>query len=105
MSVSSSTKEEISLKKFKEKVINDFRTVSLSREVSVQGRREVLLGKGKFGIFGDGKELPQIAMAKVFEKGDFRSGYYRVLPFMLIQILMKSLCLAVDKWAHILQLL
>ena len=63
MSVSSSTKEEISLKKFKEKVINDFRTVSLSREVSVQGRREVLLGKGKFGIFGDGKELPQVVMS------------------------------------------
>ena len=50
MSISSSTKEEISLKKFKEKVINDFRTISLSREISVQGRREVLLGKGKFGL-------------------------------------------------------
>ena len=65
MSVSSSTKEEISLKKFKEKVINDFRTVSLSREVSIQGRREVLIGKGKFGIFGDGKELPQVVMKKI----------------------------------------
>ena len=60
MSISSSTKEEISLKKFKEKVINDFRTISLSREISVQGRREVLLGKGKFGIFGDGKEYMPI---------------------------------------------
>ena len=53
MTTSSSTKEEISLKKFKEKVLDDFRTVSLSREISVQGRREVLQGKGKFGIFGN----------------------------------------------------
>ena len=77
MSTSSSLKEEISLKKFKEKVLNDFRTVVLSREISVLGRREVLLGKGKFGIFGDGKELPQIAMSHFFKNGDFRSGYYR----------------------------
>ena len=77
MSISSSIKEEISLKKFKEKVINDFRTVSLSRETSVQGRREVLLGKGKFGIFGDGKELPQVVMSHFFKDGDYRSGYYR----------------------------
>ena len=54
MSISSSTKEEISLKKFKEKVLEDYRTVSLSREISVQGRREVLQGKGKFVIFDDG---------------------------------------------------
>ena len=56
MSTSSSIKEEISLKKFKEKVLNDFRTICLSREISILGRREVLLGRGKFGIFGDGKE-------------------------------------------------
>ena len=73
MSTSSSLKEEISLKKFKEKVLNDFRTVVLSREISVLGRREVLLGKGKFGIFGDGKELPQIAMSHFFKNGDFLS--------------------------------
>ena len=90
MSVSSSTKEEISLKKFKEKVINDFRTVSLSREVSVQGRREVLLGKGKFGIFGDGKELPQVVMSHFFKDGDYRSGYYRDQTLLMSQNLLSA---------------
>ena len=85
---SSSTKEEISLKKFKEKVLDDFRTVSLSREISVQGRREVLQGKGKFGIFGDGKELPQIVMSHFFKNGDFRSGYYRDQTLLLSQDLL-----------------
>jgi len=88
MSTSSSTKEEISLKKFKEKVLDDFRTVSLSREISVQGRREVLQGKGKFGIFGDGKELPQIVMSHFFKNGDFRSGYYRDQTLLLSQDLL-----------------
>ena len=64
-------------------VLNDYRTILISREASLLGRKEVLSGKAKFGIFGDGKELPQIAMAKVFEKGDFRSGYYRDQTFML----------------------
>ena len=90
MSVSSSTKEEISLKKFKEKVINDFRTVSLSREVSIQGRREVLLGKGKFGIFGDGKELPQVVMSHFFKDGDYRSGYYRDQTLLMSQNLLSA---------------
>jgi pyruvate/2-oxoglutarate/acetoin dehydrogenase E1 component/TPP-dependent pyruvate/acetoin dehydrogenase alpha subunit len=85
MSISSSTKEEISLKKFKEKVLDDFRTVSLSREISVQGRREVLQGRGKFGIFGDGKELPQIVMSHFFKNGDFRSGYYRDQTLLISQ--------------------
>ena len=88
MSISSSTKEEISLKKFKEKVLEDYRTVSLSREISVQGRREVLQGKGKFGIFGDGKELPQIVMSHFFKNGDFRSGYYRDQTLLLSQNLL-----------------
>ena len=88
MTISSSTKEEISLKKFKEKVLDDFRTVSLSREISVQGRREVLQGKGKFGIFGDGKELPQIVMSHFFKNGDFRSGYYRDQTLLLSQDLL-----------------
>ena len=90
MSISSSTKEEISLKKFKEKVINDFRTVSLSREVSIQGRREVLLGKGKFGIFGDGKELPQVVMSHFFKDGDYRSGYYRDQTLLMSQNLLSA---------------
>ncbi len=75
--------KEISFKTFKKQVLNDFKTIVLSREASLLGRREVLNGKAKFGIFGDGKELPQIAMAKVFQKGDFRSGYYRDQTFMM----------------------
>ena len=65
-----------------EEIISDYQTVYRSRQVSLISRREVLSGKAKFGIFGDGKELPQIAMAKVFQKGDFRSGYYRDQTFM-----------------------
>lgn len=62
-------------------IIKDFETCCISREVSLIGRREVLTGKAKFGIFGDGKEVPQVAMAKAFKKGDFRSGYYRDQTF------------------------
>jgi len=65
-----------------EEIIADYRLVYHSRQVSLISRREVMSGKAKFGIFGDGKELPQIAMAKVFRKGDFRSGYYRDQTFM-----------------------
>ncbi len=68
---------------FKSDVLNDYYIASLSRQVSILGRKEVLSGKGKFGIFGDGKELAQIAMAKVFQNGDFRSGYYRDQTFMM----------------------
>jgi len=67
----------------REEILNDFRTAVESREASLLGRREVLTGKAKFGIFGDGKELPQLAMAKVFKEGDWRSGYYRDQTFML----------------------
>ena len=74
---------KISFETFKNEVVNDYRLVSLSRETSILGRKEVLTGKAKFGIFGDGKELPQIAMSKVFKKGDFRSGYYRDQTFMM----------------------
>lgn len=62
---------------FRKSVLEDYRIALLSREVSLLGRREVLTGKAKFGIFGDGKELLQVALAKYFQKGDFRSGYYR----------------------------
>jgi len=68
--------------KFREEVLQDFYTVVMSREVSLMGRKEVLTGKAKFGILGDGKELPQIAMARAFQKGDWRSGYYRDQTFM-----------------------
>lgn len=79
---SAGMKENLSFEEFKKVVLNDFRIANESREVSLLGRREVLMGKAKFGIFGDGKEVPQIAMAKVFREGDFRSGYYRDQTFM-----------------------
>ena len=66
-----------------EEVLNDYQTACVSRQISLLGRREVLTGKAKFGIFGDGKEIPQLAMAKVFRNGDWRSGYYRDQTFML----------------------
>ncbi len=68
---------------FKTEVLNDYKIAVTSRECSLLGRREVLTGKAKFGIFGDGKEVPQLAMAKAFRKGDFRSGYYRDQTFMM----------------------
>lgn len=73
---------KITFEEFKSQIINDYKIAFMSREVSLLSRREVLTGKAKFGIFGDGKELPQIAMAKVFKNGDFRSGYYRDQTFM-----------------------
>jgi len=79
--ISSSTK--LSFNDFKNEVLNDYKIARISRECSLLGRREVLTGKAKFGIFGDGKEVPQLAMAKAFQKGDFRSGYYRDQTFMM----------------------
>lgn len=82
----SAVKESRTAKKGKlniEEILNDYRLVVASREASVIGRKEVFMGKAKFGIFGDGKELAQIAMAKVFKNGDFRSGYYRDQTFMM----------------------
>lgn len=68
---------------YKSEVLNDYYIANLSRQLSILGRREVLTGKAKFGIFGDGKEIPQLAMAKAFKKGDWRSGYYRDQTFMM----------------------
>jgi TPP-dependent pyruvate/acetoin dehydrogenase alpha subunit len=73
----------LSFEDFKKIVLKDFKLVNESRQASLLGRKEVLTGKAKFGIFGDGKELAQIAMSKVFQNGDFRSGYYRDQTFML----------------------
>mgnify|MGYP001341155452 CR=1 FL=1 len=73
----SKSKNKISKSQFKETVLSDYRLASEVRESGAQGRRDVLSGKGSFGIFGDGKELAQIALAKVFKDGDFRAGYYR----------------------------
>ncbi|WP_034888048.1 thiamine pyrophosphate-dependent enzyme [Gillisia sp. Hel_I_29] len=77
------SKETISFEDFKTEVLEDYKIAVTSRECSLLGRREVLTGKAKFGIFGDGKEIPQLAMAKVFKNGDFRSGYYRDQTFMM----------------------
>jgi len=77
------SKESISFEDFKTQVLEDYKIAVTSRECSLLGRREVLTGKAKFGIFGDGKEIPQLAMAKAFKNGDFRSGYYRDQTFMM----------------------
>src|SRR5699024_979800 len=74
---------DISFEDFKKEVLKDYKTALGSRECSLLGRREVLTGKAKFGIFGDGKEVPQLAMAKAFKNGDFRSGYYRDQTFFM----------------------
>ncbi|WP_231427607.1 thiamine pyrophosphate-dependent enzyme [Pedobacter sp. Leaf250] len=74
-------RSELSFNDFKSIVINDYKIAFESRQASVLGRREVLTGKAKFGIFGDGKEVPQVAMAKAFKNGDWRSGYYRDQTF------------------------
>ena len=77
-----SNQDMLSFEAFQKTVLEDYRTAIASREVSLLGRREVLTGKAKFGIFGDGKEIAQVALAKFFQKGDFRSGYYRDQTFM-----------------------
>jgi pyruvate/2-oxoglutarate/acetoin dehydrogenase E1 component/TPP-dependent pyruvate/acetoin dehydrogenase alpha subunit len=74
--------EMLSFEGFRNTVIQDYKISLISREVSLLGRREVLTGKAKFGIFGDGKEVAQVALAKYFKNGDFRSGYYRDQTFM-----------------------
>lgn len=76
------SQQQLTFEAFRADVIRDFTTASLSREISLLGRKEVLTGKAKFGIFGDGKEVAQIAMARVFREGDFRSGYYRDQTFV-----------------------
>ena len=77
-----SNQNVLSFEAFRQSVLSDYRIALTSREVSLLGRREVLTGKAKFGIFGDGKEIAQVALAKFFQKGDFRSGYYRDQTFM-----------------------
>ncbi len=75
--------QQITFQDFRNQILSDYKLARISREMSYLGRREVLTGKAKFGIFGDGKELPQLAMSKVFKNGDFRSGYYRDQTFAL----------------------
>ena len=83
MTAKGSLAENITFEEFKVEILNDYKIAVTSRECSLLGRREVLTGKAKFGIFGGGKELPQIAWAKAFKNGDFRSGYYRDQTFMM----------------------
>ncbi len=75
--------KKLTFEEFKKSVLTDYRIGQESREASLIGRKEVLTGKAKFGIFGDGKEVAQLAMARTFKKGDFRSGYYRDQTFMM----------------------
>ncbi len=83
MQTNPQTNSDLSFEDFKTEVLNDYKIAVTSRECSLLGRREVLTGKAKFGIFGDGKEVPQLAWAKSFKNGDWRSGYYRDQTFMM----------------------
>ncbi len=83
MQTTPKTTKDISFEEFQSEILSDYKIAMTSRECSLLGRREVLTGKAKFGIFGDGKEVPQLAWAKVFKNGDFRSGYYRDQTFMM----------------------
>ncbi|MGS2741124.1 alpha-ketoacid dehydrogenase subunit alpha/beta [Sinomicrobium sp. M5D2P17] len=83
MHTETDSQKDITFNDFKNQVLDDYRIAVMSRECSFLGRREVLTGKAKFGIFGDGKETPQLAMARAFKNGDFRSGYYRDQTFMM----------------------
>ena len=76
-------KVALSKEEFQNTILADYKLANVSRETSLLGRREVLTGKAKFGIFGDGKEVPQLAMARFFQNGDFRAGYYRDQTFMM----------------------
>ena len=79
---------KIKFNDFKDKILNDYKLAVLSRECSILGRKEVLTGKAKFGVFGDGKELPQVVLNHFFKEGDFRSGYYRDQTILMGQNLL-----------------
>ena len=81
--MSNKDEKNITFEQFKSSIIEDYKIAIKSRQASIIGRKEVLTGRAKFGIFGDGKEIAQLAMARVFKKGDFRSGYYRDQTFMM----------------------
>ena len=108
------TNSTLSFEDYKKLILEDYQVIFTSRQTSILGRREVLSGKGTFGIFGDGKELPQIVLNRFFQAGDIRSGYYRdqtimmaqghldrksfLRVSMLIQISKMNPCQLVDKW-------
>ena len=83
--------EGLNFEQFRSEVLIDYKTACVSRQMSVMARKEVLNGRAKFGIFGDGKEVPQLAMAKHFLPGDWRSGYYRDQTFMLATGMLTSI--------------
>ncbi len=83
--VTQENNKSLSFEDYKKQILEDYKVIVTSRETSILGRREVLTGKGTFGIFGDGKELPQIVLNHFFQPGDFRSGYYRDQTLMLAQ--------------------
>ncbi|MGB0391713.1 MAG: thiamine pyrophosphate-dependent dehydrogenase E1 component subunit alpha, partial [Salibacteraceae bacterium] len=87
-------------KEAKEEILNDYKIALVSRETSLMGRREVLTGKAKFGIFGDGKELAQIALSKQFKNGDWRSGYYRDQTIMMANELLSVQEFFAQLYAH-----
>ena len=82
------TNSKIEFNDFTEKILNDYKLAVLSRECSLLGRKEVLSGKAKFGVFGDGKELPQVVLNHFFKEGDFRAGYYRDQTILMAQKLL-----------------
>lgn len=91
---------KLSFKEFKGELLSDYKTIVLSRECSILGRKEVLTGKAKFGIFGDGKELPQLVLSRFFEPGDFRSGYYRDQTILMAQKLLSPQQIFAALYAH-----
>ncbi|MFT6759466.1 MAG: 2-oxoisovalerate dehydrogenase E1 component, partial [Psychroserpens sp.] len=93
-------KKALNKEEFHQEILNDFRLANVSRQASLTGRKEVLTGKAKFGIFGDGKEIAQIAMAKAFQNGDFRSGYYRDQTFMMASDLLTVQEFFAQLYAH-----
>ena len=90
----------LSFDSFKEQLLTDYRIIVLSRECSLLGRKEALTGKAKFGIFGDGKELPQLVLSRYFQKGDFRAGYYRDQTILMAHDLLTPQHLFAALYAH-----
>ena len=90
----------LSFDSFKEQLLTDYRLIVLSRECSLLGRKEALTGKAKFGIFGDGKELPQLVLSRFFQKGDFRAGYYRDQTILMAHGLLSPQQLFAALYAH-----
>ena len=90
----------LSFDSFKAQLLSDYRIIVLSRECSLLGRKEALTGKAKFGIFGDGKELPQLVLSQFFKKGDFRAGYYRDQTLLMAHDLLTPQQLFAALYAH-----